>query len=100
MAHLHETPQERPHFGVSLPTKTRRHASLARAPRARREAQSSKLAMGQNPNRTPSEHPNPTTKIGCKMGGEFTYPKMVPLVLTHSQMFVPWVWYFKGQGTY
>ena len=22
------------------------------------------LAMGQNPNRTPSEHPNPTTKIG------------------------------------
>ena len=24
----------------------------------------------------PSEHPNPTTKIGSKMGGEFTYPKM------------------------
>ena len=23
------------------------------------------LAMGQNPNRSPSEHPNPTTKIGC-----------------------------------
>ena len=23
---------------------------------------------------TPSEHPNPTTKIGSKMGGEFTYP--------------------------
>ena len=22
------------------------------------------MAMGQNPNRTPSEHPNPTTKIG------------------------------------
>ena len=22
------------------------------------------------------EHPNPTTKIGSKMGGEFTYPKM------------------------
>ena len=21
------------------------------------------LAMGQNPNRTPSEHPNPTTKL-------------------------------------
>ena len=32
--------------------------------------------------RTPSEHPNPTTKIGAKMG-----PKWVPLVLTHSQMF-------------
>ena len=30
--------------------------------------------MGQNPNRIPSEHPNPTTKIGTKMGGEFTYP--------------------------
>ena len=24
--------------------------------------------------RTPSEHPNPTTKIGSKIGGEFTYP--------------------------
>ena len=39
--------------------------------------------MGQNPNRTPPlprEHPNPTTN------GEFTYPKMVPLVLTHSHM--------------
>ena len=32
-----------------------------------------------------SEHPNPTTKIE-KMGGEFTYPKMVPLVLTHSHI--------------
>ena len=30
--------------------------------------------------RTPSEHPNPTTKIPTKMGGEFTHPKMVPLV--------------------
>ena len=43
-------------------------------------------AMGQNPNRTPSEHFNPTTRIGSKMGGEFTYPKMVPLVLTHGQV--------------
>ena len=34
----------------------------------------SDMAMGQNPNRTPSEHANPTTKIGAKMGGEFTYP--------------------------
>ena len=46
----------------------------------------SELAMGQNPNRTPSEHANPTTTRGTKMGGEFTYPKMVPLVLTHSQL--------------
>ena len=29
----------------------------------------SPMAMGQKPNRTPSEHPNPTTKIGSKMGG-------------------------------
>ena len=29
---------------------------------------------------SPSELPNPTPE----MGGEFTYPKMVPLVLTHS----------------
>ena len=33
------------------------------------------VAMGQNPNRTPSEHPNPTTKIGSKMGGEFHLPQ-------------------------
>ena len=45
------------------------------------------MAMGQNPNRlAPSERPHPTTKIGSKMGGEFTYPKMVPLVLAHSHM--------------
>ena len=31
---------------------------------------------GSNPNRTPSEHPNPTSKRGSKMGGEFSYPKM------------------------
>ena len=35
----------------------------------------------------PMEHPNPTTKIGSKMGGEFTYPKMVPLVLTTTAIF-------------
>ena len=33
-------------------------------------------AMGQNPNRTPSEQPNPTPKIGSQMGGEFAYPQM------------------------
>ena len=40
------------------------------------------LAMGQNPV-PPVNIPIPT-KIGSKMGGEFTYPRMVPLVLTHS----------------
>ena len=30
------------------------------------------LAVGQKPNRAPSEHPNPTTNIGSRMGGEFT----------------------------
>ena len=46
------------------------------------------VAMGQNKNkkRTPSEHPNPTTKIDSKMGGEFTYPKMVPLALNHGHV--------------
>ena len=44
------------------------------------------MVTGQKPNRTPSEHPNPTTKIGSNMGGEFTYTKMVPLVLTHSRI--------------
>ena len=38
------------------------------------------MAMGQNPNRTPSEHPNPTTRIGSKTGGEFTHqPKWDPM---------------------
>ena len=27
------------------------------------------MATGQNPNRTPGEHPNPTTKIGSNTGG-------------------------------
>ena len=36
---------------------------------------------------TPSEHPNPTTKIGSKMGGEFTYP-MIPLVLTTTAIYL------------
>ena len=34
------------------------------------------MAMGQNPNLTPFEPPNP--KIGSKMVGEFTYPKRDP----------------------
>ena len=33
------------------------------------------VAMGQKPNRTPSEHPNLTTKIGSSMGGAFCTPK-------------------------
>ena len=49
----------------------------------------------------PSEHPNPTTKIGSKMGGEFTYPKMAPLVLTHSHILRWDIWgllEFPGPG--
>ena len=43
---------------------------------------------GQKPKfRSSSEHPIQTTKMGSKMGGEFTYPEMVSLVLTHSQRF-------------
>ena len=44
----------------------------------------------QKPHRlAPSEHQNnPTTKIGEKRGGEFTYPKMVPLVLTQPCFFL------------
>ena len=34
-------------------------------------------------------HGSKRTKRGSKVGGEFTYPKMVPLVLTHSQIGVP-----------
>ena len=30
------------------------------------------MAMGRNPNRTTSEHTNPTTKIGAKMDGART----------------------------
>ena len=42
------------------------------------------VAVGQNPNRTPSEHPNPHKNRF--LGGEVTYPKMAPLVLTHSHV--------------
>ena len=41
--------------------------------------------MGQNPNRTPSEHPNPTTKIGSKMSGAPT-PKWYHWFFTHSHI--------------
>ena len=46
------------------------------------------LPMGQIQIVLPSEHPNPTTKIGSGMGGAPT-PKMVPLVLTHSHLNQP-----------
>ena len=36
------------------------------------------MAMGQKPNRTPSEHPNLTTKIGSETGGAPT-PKWDPI---------------------
>ena len=37
------------------------------------------LVLAKVPDRTPSEHSNPTTKIGSQMGGEFTYPKKVSI---------------------
>ena len=49
----------------------------------------SQLAMGQNPNRPPVNIQfNPTSKIGSKMGGEFTYqPKRDPIEFdNHSQL--------------
>ena len=40
---------------------------------------------------------NPTTKIGPKMGGEFTYPKKLkPNGFDHSQMCWPWVSVYLG----
>ena len=45
------------------------------------------MAMGQNPNRTPSEHPNPATKIGSKMGGDLpTEMGSTKTVLTTTAM--------------
>ena len=43
------------------------------------------MAMGQKPV-PPVNIPIPT-KIGPKMGGEFTYPKLLPLVLTTTAKF-------------
>ena len=40
------------------------------------------LALGQNPNRTLGEHPIQSTTIDQNRW--CTYPKMVPLVLTHG----------------
>ena len=46
-----------------------------------------RMAMGQRPNRTPSEHFYPTTKIGSEMGGAQKAPKWDPkTVLTHSHI--------------
>ena len=43
------------------------------------------MAMGQSPNGlAPSEHPNPTTKIGSKMGGAPT-PKWYPIGLDNHK---------------
>ena len=58
------------------------------------------MAMGQNPNRAPGEHPNPTTKIGSKMGGEFTYqPKWDPkTVLTTTAIWAAHKATYKSSG--
>ena len=45
------------------------------------------MAMGQHHRLAPKHPFNPTAKIGPKMGDEFSYPKMVPLVLTHSYIY-------------
>ena len=44
------------------------------------------MAMGQNSGYPPSEHPNPTTKIGSRMGGEFTYQPKWDLIGVDGQM--------------
>ena len=54
------------------------------------------MAMGQNPV-PPVNIPIPSN-IGSKMGGEFTYPKMVPLVLTHSHIKIIPVWPRSGMA--
>ena len=46
------------------------------------------VAMGQNPNRTPSEHPNPTTKIPPKMGGA-PAPKWEPIGFDPQPCYTP-----------
>ena len=50
-----------------------------------------KMAMGQNPTCTPSEHPNPPTKIGPKTGGAPTNQSGIPLVLTTTAKFPGWL---------
>ena len=64
----------------------KREREREREPASIFEDGSTDVAMGQNPNRTPSEHPNPTTKIGSKMGGAPTNQNGIPLVLTHSNV--------------
>ena len=46
--------------------------------------QSKHVAMGHKP--VPPVNILMIIKVGSKMGGEFTYPKMVRLVLTHCQV--------------
>ena len=85
--HVSKTVREQPirpqAFGMGVETRSSDEATGL-------SASCAYMGMGQNPNRTPSEHPNPTTKLGSKMGGEFTsQPKWIPLVLTHSHQFGP-----------
>ena len=48
--------------------------------------------MGQKPNRSPSEHPKPTTKIGNLKWVVHLPQNGIPLVLTHSSGFVSRKW--------
>ena len=70
--------------GAAVPAQGSRDPSPgARPGRGRGEAEGAEREMwpmNQNPNRTPSQHPNPTTRTGSNMGGEFTYqPKWDPI---------------------
>ena len=51
---------------------------------SRRRADSCLRLWVETPYSTPSEHPIQSPLESTKMGGEFTCPKMVPLVLTSS----------------
>ena len=87
-------------------TRRIRPFSAKRRKKGNRTGKPAHLAMGQNPNRTPGEHPDSPTKIGSKMGGECTYqPKWDPkTVLTTTAIYhfgigaPPILVYFRGAG--
>ena len=56
------------------------------------------MAMGQKPNRGPSEHFEPTTKIGSEMGGAPKTPKWDPIGFENHSHVEIWRFSSRSQG--
>ena len=71
------------------------HARL-RNPSETAPSSTAKMEYGHGQQSVPPVNIPIPTKIGSKMGGEFTYPKMLPLVLTTTALCFLWVHGVRG----